>query len=299
MIFLNLRTDLALERHEIAKESDCDGVFIDKYCEDGVTVTQIEVYNEAGEKALEKPKGKYLTFEVTPFSVGSELFSSGELRVLSRHIRSLVPQSDKPVLVAGLGNDEITADALGPQTASMIFSTRHITGEYAEGLGLGRLGNVAGISAGVLGKTGIEACELLKGIVGQISPCAVITVDALAARRIERLGTTVQMATSGIVPGSGVGNSRHRIDRKTLGVPVISIGVPMVVDGATFVNDILTGSGIEPSREGQRLKCGDITVTPKDIDIMTQRAARLIAMSINCAFQPELSPKEIFAIVSQ
>lgn len=292
---MNLRTDLALERHEISSDTDSDGIFFKKTEEEGITITEIEVLNEKGEKSIEKPRGKYLTFEVTPFSTGSGLFSSPELRVISGHIKKLIPESEKTVLVAGLGNSEITADSLGPKTASMIFSTRHIDSDYGKQIGLGKVRSVACVSTGVLGKTGIETGEIIESVAKKINPCAVIVIDALAARRLERIGTTVQISTSGIEPGSGVGNARKCITEKTVGVPVISIGVPMVVDAGTFVYDILGENGKD---EAEKLE-GEITVTPKDIDIITERAARLIAMSINCALQESFSPEEIFAIVSE
>lgn len=294
MIFLNLRTDLALERHEMTQKDNIDGVIFREYVDEGITVTEIEITSKNGETAIGKPCGKYMTFDVTPFSRGNELFSSPELSVLSRCIRNLICE-EGTVLVAGIGNDEITADSLGPKTASLIFSTRHISSDLAKNLGFGRLRSTAAVSTSVLGKTGIESGEMTKAIAEAVNPSAVITVDALAARRIERLGTTVQISTSGIVPGSGVGNNRKRIDKETIGVPVISIGVPMVVDGETFVRDILSQSGADlPGHTAE-----NITVTHKDIDLMTERASRLIAMSINCALQPSLSPEEIFSIVSE
>lgn len=299
MIFLNFRTDLAVERHEIAPQKEFDGVNFRKYTEKGVTVTEIEVTDEAGAEAIKTPEGKYFTFEVTPFSTGNELFSSPELEIISRVIASLLPESEKTVLITGLGNDEITADSLGVKAASMIFSTRHITGELSSSLSLGKFRSVASVSVGVLGKTGIESGEVIESIVQRIKPCAVITIDALAARRLERLGRTVQISTGGITPGSGVGNSRKRIDSETLGVPVISIGVPMVVDGAVFAYDILKNSGADVSEDMIGSFEKNITVTHKDIDLMNERASRLIAMSINCALHKNLSPEEIFAIVSQ
>lgn len=292
---MNLRTDLALERHEMSSLSSSDGILFKKTEEDGIKISEIEVLDERGEKAIKKPKGKYITFDVTPFSTGNELFSSSELHIISKHIKKLIPESEKSVLVAGLGNSEITADSLGPKTASMIFSTRHIDSVSAKHMGLGKIRSVASVSTGVLGKTGIETGEIIESIVQKINPCAVIAVDALAARRIERIGTTVQISTSGIEPGSGVGNARRPIDEKNTGVPVISIGVPTVVDAGTFVYDILGEKGKD---EAEKIE-GEITVTPKDIDIITERAARLIAMSINCALQDSFSPEEIFAIVSE
>ncbi len=298
---MNLRTDLALERHEIVGSDKVEGIELEKYDDGGVTVTKIEVTNEKGSLALEKPIGTYITVEVTPFSKTSDIFSH-QLTVLSKEIGKLIPKSNETVLVAGLGNKAITPDALGPKAAELIFVTRHINSELKKSIGLENVRSVAGITPGVLGKTGIETGEIIESVVKKLNPCAVIVIDALASRRLERLGTTVQMATSGIVPGSGVGNVRNRIDKQTLGVPVISIGVPTVVDAATLVNDLLETVGYtsaDSDMESLLRPIGEkITVTPKEIDLMIDRASLLVAMSINCALQPELDPKDILAIVS-
>ena len=299
MIFLNFRTDLALEMSEMTAESGREGIISRKFTDDGIEVTEIEITDERGEKLLGKPKGVYLTIEVTPFSVGSELFSSPELAVLSKHIGRFIPEGEKTVLVAGIGNDDITADSLGPKTASLVLATRHISEEFSSRAALPEMRSVASVTTGVLGKTGIETSEIISSIVKAVKPCVLITVDALAARNLGRLGTTVQLSTGGIVPGSGVGNSRQAINEKTTGVSVLSIGVPTVVDGATFLNDILAQSGQRIPENSFPISEGDITVTPKEIDIMTQRASRLIAMGINCALHKNLSPEEIFSIVSE
>lgn len=299
--FLNLRTDLAVERHEIAGQEGNDGIEFRKYSDRGVTVTDIKVTNETGSLALGKPPGEYITVEVKPFSKTHDLFSN-QLTVLSEKIRELLPTGDGTVLVAGLGNKTITPDALGPRAAELIFATRHIGAELRKSIGLENIRSVAGITPGVLGKTGVETGEIIESIVKKIRPCAVIVIDALASRRLERLGTTVQMATSGVVPGSGVGNARSRIDSQTLGVPVISIGVPTVVDAATLAFDIFEQAGYEEENadlEDILRPLGEnIMVTPKEIDLMIERAAQLVAMSINCALQPQLDPKDILAIVS-
>lgn len=298
---MNLRTDLAVERHEISDCKDNEGIEFLKYNDKDVTVTEIKVTNETGSRAIGKPVGEYITVEVTPFGKATDLFSH-QLTVLSEKIRSLLPNENGLVLVAGLGNKTITPDALGPRAAELIFSTRHIGDEIRKSIGMEHIRNVAAITPGVLGKTGVETGEIIESVVRKIHPCAVIAIDALASRRLERLGNTVQMATSGVVPGSGVGNARSRIDEQTLGVPVISVGVPTVVDAATLANDIFEqlGYGKDPDDLEDILRgLGEnIMVTPKEIDLITERAAQLVAMSINCALQPELDPKDILAIVS-
>ena len=297
---MNLRTDLAVERHEIAGSEDIDGIEINKYDDGGVTVTEIKVTNENGSRALDKPLGSYVTVEVTPFSKASDLFSH-QLTVLSEQIKKLIPDSGL-VLIAGLGNKTITPDALGPRAAELIFATRHIGAELRKSIGMENIRNAAVIIPGVLGKTGVETGEIIESVARKVKPCAVIVIDALASRRLERLGTTVQMATSGVVPGSGVGNARSRIDEQTLGIPVLSVGVPTVVDAATLASDLIEQAGYAADgAEFEKLlkPIGErIMVTPKEIDLMIERAAQLVAMSINCALQPELDPKDILAIVS-
>lgn len=297
---MNLRTDLAVERHEIAGSEDIDGIEINKYDDGGVTVTEIKVTNENGSRALDKPLGSYVTVEVTPFSKASDLFSH-QLTVLSEQIKKLIPDSGL-VLIAGLGNKTITPDALGPRAAELIFATRHIGAELRKSIGMENIRNAAVIIPGVLGKTGVETGEIIESVARKVKPCAVIVIDALASRRLERLGTTVQMATSGVVPGSGVGNARSRIDEQTLGIPVLSVGVPTVVDAATLASDLIEQAGYaaDGAKFEKLLKAiGErIMVTPKEIDLMIERAAQLVAMSINCALQPELDPKDILAIVS-
>lgn len=291
---------MAVERHEIAGSEDIDGIEINKYDDGGVTVTEIKVTNENGSRALDKPLGSYVTVEVTPFSKASDLFSH-QLTVLSEQIKKLIPDSGL-VLIAGLGNKTITPDALGPRAAELIFATRHIGAELRKSIGMENIRNAAVIIPGVLGKTGVETGEIIESVARKVKPCAVIVIDALASRRLERLGTTVQMATSGVVPGSGVGNARSRIDEQTLGIPVLSVGVPTVVDAATLASDLIEQAGYaaDGAKFEKLLKAiGErIMVTPKEIDLMIERAAQLVAMSINCALQPELDPKDILAIVS-
>ena len=295
---MNLRTDLALERHEIVGSDNTNGISLKKYRSKGVTVTEISVTTDNGCRSLGKPVGKYITLEVTPFDRVTDLFSN-ELDVLSGQIEALLP-CDGTVLVAGLGNSSITADSLGPLAAEMIFSTRHIEGEFAKSIGLSKLRKVAAVKTGVLGKTGIETGEIIAGIVEKVKPSALIVIDALASRRLERLGTTVQLSTSGVVPGSGVGNARSEISQHTMGIPVISVGVPTVVDGATLALDLMEQAGIGNTEKAEEIirKLGEgITVAPKEIDLMTERASQFVAMGINCALQKNISPEDLLAIV--
>lgn len=286
---MNCRTDIALERHELLKDNKCEGVLFQKQENEKSVVTTIEILDERGEQALGKPKGKYITIDLPEFSHESELLDS-RLTAITQSINDLLPTNTQTVLVAGLGNESITPDALGPLCAKQIFSTRHIENGMEKDLGLSTLRPVAAVSTGVLGQTGIETAEYIKGIVELIKPDAVIVVDALASRKLSNLGKTVQLSNTGITPGAGVGNYRKTIDKSTLGVAVISMGVPTVVDGKTIVNDLTDNS------QNISTEADEMMVTPRDIDTVIQRAAKLLALSINCALQPEMEPDMFLAL---
>lgn len=290
---MNFRTDLAIEMQEYHKKRTLDGVLSHTQSFGNVSVTTIEIINSEGESLLGKPKGKYITIETDKLYNSSEEFSD-VAGVLCRELRNLIPQ-EGTVLVAGLGNEDITPDALGPKALKQLLATRHISTELAEGLGLGELRSVAGIVPGVLGKTGIETVEIIDGVVRKISPACVIVIDALAARSTARLGRTLQLADTGVAPGSGVGNRRKGINRETLGVPVIAIGVPTVVDALTVVSDILEKT--DTDFDGNDfLQHRQMMVTPKEIDSLTDKASRLIAMGINMALQKNLTAEDIAEI---
>lgn len=297
---MNFRTDLALERKEYIRKEELDGIREEKKETHGVRVTTITVENEKGEKLLSKPKGKYITMEIGSFMKNADLFS-GRLTALSEELSSLIPK-EGTVLVVGLGNEKITPDALGPKCISLILATRHISEEFAKAIGFENLRSVAAIVPGVLGTTGIETAESIEGIAERIKPSCVIVIDALAARSTERLGTTVQITDTGVSPGSGVGNKRNRIDRDSMGVPVIAIGVPTVVDAATMAADALQNAGMSEEETERLLRSSEenelMMVTPKEIDNVIDRAAALVAMSINSALQPDIPPEDILAIVS-
>lgn len=287
---MNCRTDIALERQELLADTEQKGIRVKHWEKEKAQVTEIEILNEYGERTLGKPKGKYITVEVPEFSHESELLD-GRLTALTESIRNLLPKNTEKVLVAGLGNENITPDALGPLCAKQIFPTRHIKGEIISDLGLRNLKSVSSVSTGVLGQTGIETSEYISGIVDLVKPDAVIIVDALASRRLSRLGKTVQLTDTGITPGSGVGNFRKTIDSSTLGVTVISMGVPTVVDGNTIVAD-LTGK----YNENIKINADEMMVTPREIDTIISRAAKLLSLSINCALQPNMPPEMFLAL---
>lgn len=289
---MNFRTDLALERCENLEKKALSGVEIETFKAEKAKVTRIDVLNDEGAETVGKPIGRYVTVEVKPFAKHAQ-FIDESLSAVTEEIRRIIP-SEGSVLIAGLGNMKITPDALGPKCASMIFATRHITGELLKATGLSNLRSVSSFSTGVLGETGAEAGEMIKGVVQMLRPDFVITVDALAARNVERLGTTIQMCNTGIVPGSGVGNARQEISEKTIGVPVISIGVPTVVDAATLILDCGCGADEEMIYE----QAGNMMVTPREVDLMIERAAKLTSLAINCALQPDITPEDMLILTA-
>lgn len=304
------RTDLALESSECltAEESaEAEGIEINEHTAGSVTVTEITVRKGRGEKVLGKPAGKYITVQLPPLT--DSAFSPDErYKAISSGLRKLLPEKGT-VLVAGIGNRDITPDALGPRTADKVIATRHVAGELERSAGFTALRPTAVFHTAVLGQTGIETAELIRSVCRSVDPCAVIAIDALASRRLSRLGCTVQMSDAGIAPGAGVGNDRPRIDREWLGVPVIAVGIPTVVDADTLARDVLyeqpsvsgkedTGAGGGREREeyiGGKGVHGMI-VTPREIDLLIDRASRLLALAVNHALHPSLDPAELMGM---
>lgn len=270
------RTDLAVECFESAEKTKLDGVIV----RENNAVTTVEVTNENGALALGKPKGKYVTLNVQSFVTDTNVFDE-RLNEFSSVLKTVLPKNATSVLVVGVGNENITADSLGPKTNDYVLATRHILPDLQKSLAADDLFNVATLTTGVLGETGIETAEIVKGIVRQISPDCVIAVDALAASSAERLGTTIQFSDSGISPGSGVGNHRDEISSTTVGVPVIAIGIPTVVS-----TGVISGDGSDTA-----------FVTPREIDRITEQGAKLIGMGINVCLQKSLSVSDLSALV--
>ena len=294
---MELRTDIALEQRELV-EDDIKGVEYSKEEKCGLVIERLEVKNDRAGQLLKKPKGTYVTVELPALTDHIEN-TDRRLSVIAEEIEKLLPAFGT-VLVAGLGNLEITPDALGPKTASKVLATRHITGEIARSTGLDCLRAVAVLSVGVTGQTGIETGEHLLGVIRRVKPSALLVIDALASRRLSRLGRTLQISDTGISPGAGVGNHRTRIDKSTMGVPVIAVGVPTVVDAVTLASDLLEReeecetekilSTVSP--EGRAM-----VVTPKEIDLLIDRAARLISLSVNCALQKDLELEDLLSLI--
>lgn len=279
---MNTRTDLTIELTEGV--GDAEGVRTDSRTVQGVKVSRTVISTEEAAARIGKAQGEYYTLETLPFSDSG--FQPEEcFEAAADILRDMLPRHGC-ILAVGLGNKGVTPDALGPKTAERILATRHIPGELAEKCGLSPLRSTAVIAPGVLGQTGLEAAEVVRSLCAALCPSAVIVIDAMAARSLSRLGCTVQISDSGISPGAGVGNDRPAIDSGLLGTKVISVGVPTVVEMRTAVAAL---SGDEPAT---RVGTGMI-VTPREIDLLTDRAARFIAMAVNAALQPHLHPSEI------
>lgn len=277
MYFMENRTDLAVESYESIDKTAIDGVKVKET--DGVTV--VTVLNENGAEAIGKPVGKYITCSVPSFINDTDIFD-GRLDKLSSILKSLLPENVDSVLVAGVGNLDITADALGPKTNNYVLATRHIIESEQKSEIFKDIFNVSGVTTGVLADTGIESAEIIKGVVDVTKPSCVIVVDALAASSSERLGTTIQLSDVGISPGSGVGNHRYEISKNTLGIPVVSIGIPTVVSTAVI-------------SKGQTDE--QMFVTPREIDKITEQGAKLIGMTINVCLQKNISAQDLFSLV--
>ncbi len=295
---MQFRTDLALEAKEIVGE-EIKGIENEVKKYKRMTISRLEVKTNDAQFHLQKPKGTYITIELP--SLTDDFKETDErLKIIAENIISLLPEKGL-ILVAGIGNLDITADALGPKSSSKILATRHISGEIARSIGLDKLRPVAVLTPGVLGQTGIETSELISSVVKKIKPSAVVVIDALASRKLERLGCTMQISNTGISPGAGVGNNRMKLNEETLGVPVIAIGVPTVVDAVTLATDLLCQDeevDIKYIKKFVSPKGQLMVVTPREIDLLISRGASLISMSLNCALQSDFELSDILSLTS-
>ena len=307
----NFRTDLASERREIYQKAnqleEIDGIEANQEeIDENIKVERVKITNENGEKAIGKPVGNYITIDVKQLKIAqeeeiekaAETLSNQLVKVLDTHI-----DKQGEILVVGLGNMYVTPDSLGPKVINEIEVTRHIINYLPQYVEEGTR-MVSAISPGVLGTTGIETVEILKGIVDNINPKLVIVIDALASRSIERISSTIQLSDTGIVPGAGVGNTRSEISEKTLGIPVVAIGIPTVVETAVLVNDCLDlfiaklqdeaksndylnqlkeEDNYQEIREVLLPKDYNLIVTPKEIDDLIENMSQIVARGINNA----------------
>lgn len=311
---MNFRTDLALERRDLYKKAndianEVDGLETqeEKIGED-IQITRVKVLNENGEQAIGKKKGNYITIDVKNLKIAGEEEIQRASEAVTKELKTLLAQligEKDDILVVGLGNLYVTPDALGPKVIQDIDITRHIINYMPEVLDQDTR-PVSAVSPGVLGTTGIETLEILKGIVDNIHPKLLIVIDALASRSIERISSTVQIADTGIVPGAGVGNQRKELTIDTLGVPVIAIGVPTVVEAATiaadsldlfiqklqqdahsndFLNQLQEEDKYQMIKEVLVPEEYNFIVTPKEIDDLIENMSSVVARGINYATQ--------------
>lgn len=300
---LSRRTDLALEAREMwmeaaQEQTKLEGVKAADSEREGFTVSTVEILDDQGAQALGKPVGRYVTVELEGLARREEDAFPRAARALCGELLELIQlREGEPVLVVGLGNRAITPDAVGPGATDHTMVTRHLVEQMPEHFGSFR--PVAALAAGVLGTTGVESGELVRAVADKIKPACVIAVDALASRSLKRVCTTVQLSNTGIVPGSGVGNHRAALNQETLGVPVIAVGVPTVVDAGTLAADVLAEAGkgdLDPAALGEA--GGGLMVTPRDIDQRVADMAKVIGYGINLALQGGLDLEDVEMFLS-
>ncbi|MCY6371835.1 GPR endopeptidase [Clostridium ganghwense] len=317
----SVRTDLAVEAKEIYEQQNqggISGVEINEYIENGMKVTDVRIVDEIGEKNMGKPIGKYITIDMPEFVHYDKDIMDDVSKGLAKTLSGII-KLDKSMtaLVVGLGNWNVTPDALGPKVISRLMVTRHLKELVPDSIDE-NIRPVCAMSPGVLGITGIETGEIIKSVADKIKPNLIICIDALASRKTERVNTTIQIGDSGISPGSGIGNKRMEISKRTLGIPVIAIGVPTVVHAATLANDTIDlaideminqsteGSGfynmLKSLDKGEKERLinevlhpyvGDLVVTPKEVDMVIDSISKVIANGINIALQPALNLEDI------
>lgn len=307
----NFRTDLALERRDIYKKinnlQEIDGVqSTEENIDENIKVSRVEITNENGEKSLGKPKGNYITIDVKKLKLAGDEEIQKTAETVSNELRKIIDlHTDKQgeILIVGLGNIYVTPDALGPKVINEIDVTRHIIKYLPQYVEEGTR-PVSAISPGVLGTTGIETVEILKGIVDNTNPKLLVVIDALASRSIDRISSTIQISDTGIVPGAGVGNTRLEISQDTLGIPVVAIGIPTVVELATLVSDgidifidrlqekaesndylnkLQENDKYEEVKEALNVGEYNMIVTPKEIDDLIENMKDIVARGINFA----------------
>lgn len=297
---LSKRTDLAVEAKELyeasaEKTTKLNGVIAKDYEREGFPVTAVEIIDEEGSRALSLPVGDYRTLNLGAFLPHEEALFSRALDCIAKELVTLFPQCDlsAPVLIAGLGNESITPDAIGGEALKNMLITRHLVSDMPDQFGAFR--PVAAVATGVLGTTGIESAEIVRGAVDRVKPTFVIAIDAIVSRSTDRLCKSIQLSDAGIVPGSGVGNFRGALTKESLGVPVISVGIPTVVTAATLALDLLNkeDDGSNPLVSNTE----NLIVTPTNIDAMIAELGKIIGYAITLALQPNLTEKDLTALI--
>lgn len=316
-----IRTDLALEAREMCQENEkskIPGVKVEQEEGDIATITHVKVINEQGSKIMNKPIGSYITIEAPKLKKADADLKDEMSDLLAQQIKEFAPEKKHfKTLIVGLGNWDITPDALGPQVVSKIYVTRHYFETYKKEED-DSMRSVSAISPGVMGTTGIETVDIVKGIVQKTQPDFVICIDALASRKVSRVNTTIQITDTGISPGGGVGNKRKEFSKNTLGVPVLAIGIPTVVDAATLANDTINLvvdhlaeqsskesafynllKGMEDSDKYNLIKeimapfDANVIVTTKDIDMIITNISQIVANAINIALHPGIKIHDV------
>ena len=306
---INFRTDLALERRDIFQKSNnlnqIDGIETEEHeIDKNIKVSKVKITNSNGEQSIGKPIGDYITIDVKKLRYADEDQIQKSAETLSNELKPIIDKhinNKDEILVAGLGNLHVTPDSLGPKVVSDIDVTRHII-KYLPQYIDEEARPVSAISPGVLGTTGIETLEIIEGVVNKTKPKMIIVIDALASRSIERISSTIQLSDTGIVPGGGVGNTRKELSEKTLGIPVIAIGIPTVVESAVLVNDCLDlfitklqeeaksneylnnlkeQDNYEEIKEALNPCDYNMIVTPKEIDDLINNMSNIVVRGIN------------------
>lgn len=294
MKMYQVRTDLALETKEKFEEDNVElkGVRVkEEERGENIKITEVVIETENGAKAMGKPKGIYTTIEAPEMADGEDGYHREISKVLAEVLKTMMHQGEKEelsILVVGLGNREVTPDALGPKVVDNMLITRHVIQEFGKyALGEEHSNLISSIVPGVMAQTGMESVEIVRGVMKEAQPDYIVAVDALAARSVKRLNRTIQITNTGINPGSGVGNHRHALNQESMGVPVIAIGIPTVVDAATIVNDAISGFYEEAD-----CTLNSFFVTPKDIDESIKRLSFTVSEGLNLAFEKEVCPND-------
>lgn len=297
-----IRTDLAVETSEKRPDGkEISGLLVEKEKRgEDITITKVRIETQKAAKTMGKPRGTYISIEADQMMEEDSDYHREISEIFSEQLKNFLPKQyqKKKILVIGLGNREVTPDALGPKVIDQLFITRHLLEEFGKYMvELEECCSISGIVPGVMAQTGMETVEILQGVVTQTKPDIVIAVDALAARSIKRLNRTIQITDTGIIPGSGVGNYRNAITKEHLGIPVIAVGIPTVVDAATIVADFCTGL-MENKQELEEMeetvrgmippKLNAMYVTSKDIDEAVNRLSYTISEGLNMTFVPKM-----------
>ena len=302
---INLRTDMAVELHDNCVKngiiSEGQGVVYNSKTDNDITVSRVLITNKEGEKIIGKPVGNYITIDAPYIKRRDDDYFSGVTDVFTKELNDIAKiQKSDTVLVVGLGNRNITPDALGPKTVDSILISRHLI-QYIPDKIDKRINSLCAISPGVLGITGIETNDIVFAVADKIKPSVVIVIDALASLSVKRICSSIQICDTGISPGSGVNNARKPINKETLGCRVISVGVPMVVGAATIINEAIeylgnkTEDGIFEKAVNSILYPfgNEIMVTPKEIDVMLDDLSKIIANGINLSVHKGMTTEEI------